>query len=852
MSIVFTPNVIISNNLDKLERVINRNSKIINFDEMQEEDNIFFISPKNNKYLTHFEFSLGFPDSNATKLTVKFLDIDNQFQNKFFTNKVLEDMLAHIISNSQDYFGNRDKEINNLLAQEQKLYFCFGIGSDIKNWSGIYTGVIITANLNIQHGVREYIFDVFPSNSYLFRSRLPADKTGPDPYKYASIGNANIKSVGRYNIPGGVENFKPPKVSENAQKIILEVYKDYIKTITNNPNIIIVLPDITKGFKEFYDKEYNKKKYEVYENGMRPQKTIDAALADLFLDVMKQNFKIKICDTDSAEEANKLVREIAKPQITDVGGPGTVDIKTEVKRNFFGKPTTKLQGFVSLIYSESKEVGSSENAANKSDTNIPNWREPFQYLENGIKNLIPGFAGSVICFEESNTEIIKYWKEQGIIENAGSPCIVFGIDQMIYDFVYSNQALNLDSAITEFKSKYEFWKDDPLKKVVTVANYKEKMFNLLYNNRNNSCFGEQTNIDELMLDSKPLESSILVDGINLAKKFDIPLFTYNLFNSNVLEVAIDLNQNYWTSIQLAVRDNRSRYLANNIVQNFDNIETAMLGHPFTPGELKKIIDGIEEDISKLSADAKQKLGDKFSKAEIEIIKTTRSPSLGKLKPYVSLLNEQNITKLHASIAAKLADELGDGKKLRGVNPEALFSVASFIIGMNRVKDSKANSLIGNVAIPSVIGPSSESIQGEIFKYMMDNFLVLQLRTLPYFHLSGWNVVSMPAFVFGKRNNFIDPTNSNPANFDKSNQNEFYNGLYTIAGFRHVITTKEAYSEFKLLRNTVSLTDASTLNNKTIEANEEQLNAIRDDLNYNLKESNNLESQLGLSYLKGSG
>ena len=838
MSKVFIPSVILSNSFEKIRSIVNRKSEIIDFDDIEDEPGIFFLTPKNNKYLTHFEFSLGFPDSNATKLTIKFIDSDNKFQKLFFTNKVLEDMLAHIVDNSRNYFGNDTEKQEELLAQEQKLYFCFGIGTQTKNWSGIYVGTIINANLNIQNTIREYIFDVFPSNCYLFRKKIgpDANATG-NPYKYSYLGGANIKTVGRYKLEENQQAVENYKHGEVAQKIVYNVFKDYIQNVANSKNILIFLPSIVDEFDKLHKKTVEEEK-SIWD-------VANTTHTQVFSKLINEKFGIKLIDLSKTTEYENLFREVALPRMREVG-IGYTDVKVDIKNSWY-ETNSKTQDLAALLTSESKDTGSSENPTKKEEPNIPDWRQPFDALELGMKNLINGLAGSIVCFEESNVDLLKVWKEMGIIETDTQPCVIFGFDQMIFDYLYINQAAALDSAIV-YESKYKFWKKDKLNNKFNNNDYKSKLYDLLYNNRSNSCFGEDVNIDELISNTNDPKSSILADGIAIAKKFDIPLFTYNFFNSNILDIEIDMNQNYWTSVIAAVRDNRSRYFANQVYQNFDTIVRS-LGESVDRHIIRDKIEGIQKELQKLDNEAKKALGEKFQKVELDLISTTINPELQKLKPFVSILNQDNITKLHAMVVSKLMDSTGPGQMFSKVKPEAVFSLASFIIGTNKLKDPGGNSEVGTSLIPSINGPSSESIQGDIFKYMMDNFLTLRLRTLPYFHLSGWNVVSMPAFVYGKRTNFIDPTNSNPANFEKVNQNEFYNGLYTILGFKHTITTKEAYSEFKLARNTLSLDDASTLNNKTIEPTKEQQEALKEDLFYREDQANVLAKSLNMREVK---
>jgi hypothetical protein len=61
--------------------------------------------------------------------------------------------------------------------------------------------------------------------------------------------------------------------------------------------------------------------------------------------------------------------------------------------------------------------------------------------------------------------------------------------------------------------------------------------------------------------------------------------------------------------------------------------------------------------------------------------------------------------------------------------------------------------------------------------------------LPFFYLSNYRVISQPAFFYSKKLNI--------SNYNDLNIFDFFSGDYRIMGFKHVISTRECYSEFLL-------------------------------------------------------
>lgn len=100
--------------------------------------------------------------------------------------------------------------------------------------------------------------------------------------------------------------------------------------------------------------------------------------------------------------------------------------------------------------------------------------------------------------------------------------------------------------------------------------------------------------------------------------------------------------------------------------------------------------------------------------------------------------------------------------------------------------------------PILFGLPAENIAAEIFKYQMMNAYVVTIKTLPFFHLCNYRTMALkPAFLFSKKLKTASHMPSNP-----KDELDVFSGHYNIEGFRHVITTKECYSEFIMKKRTL--------------------------------------------------
>jgi len=69
-----------------------------------------------------------------------------------------------------------------------------------------------------------------------------------------------------------------------------------------------------------------------------------------------------------------------------------------------------------------------------------------------------------------------------------------------------------------------------------------------------------------------------------------------------------------------------------------------------------------------------------------------------------------------------------------------------------------------------------------------------IKTVPYFNLSDQFVIFSECEIFINKNPSLDDYPPS-----RENREVFYNGTYIITNFKHVITSREAYSEFSVYK-----------------------------------------------------
>ena len=100
---------------------------------------------------------------------------------------------------------------------------------------------------------------------------------------------------------------------------------------------------------------------------------------------------------------------------------------------------------------------------------------------------------------------------------------------------------------------------------------------------------------------------------------------------------------------------------------------------------------------------------------------------------------------------------------------------------------------------------SSSLSFLHFFFKLFNFRFAgRVKTLPMFEFSDGAILSRPALLFVNRLNQVRQLYNGKTN--RNAVNSFYSGLYRIFGFRHVLSNKDAYSEFLIIKDPIEQDD----------------------------------------------
>ena len=103
MANIYVPNIIITQDYKLINKIME--SEYLDVTQNFEEDRAILLSTRQNKYVYGLEHSINFDESDS-KITLRILDVDNDFENKFFNESFFEMMMNEQVST---YIKNNEK-----------------------------------------------------------------------------------------------------------------------------------------------------------------------------------------------------------------------------------------------------------------------------------------------------------------------------------------------------------------------------------------------------------------------------------------------------------------------------------------------------------------------------------------------------------------------------------------------------------------------------------------------------------------------------------------------------------------------------------------------------------------------
>lgn len=625
-------------------------------------------------------------------------------------------------------------------------------------------------------------------------------------------------------------------------EVIVACLSDYVSVLTNyNPQIFLLPNELIQAI-QIDANENNIEDTEGWLSWSARMLTFNYAnflgsrqeqKFNKFKEISKR-WGIELSNMQDVVRETKAVREIAFSSLK-VGSYSWCDVNTEETIN------TVIAKKVTAIISSNSKAGEEEKKADEENKpNVPDALAPFKKINAKISERIQGYVSNIIVQNETDQKFIDLFIDLKLLPVGATECNIIGESQMIKDFIYiettgrtKEQMLSFVTGGTDIrsdglssKSKFQlfpgnlprFIRQQFAKKnlvdaesVFGTRDYVEKYIDTMFNHKSDSSFDENqtSNVDELSF--RPDLFKNITESINSLKETNVPLFKYNMSRSNVLTVDIDMGKNFFSNLNFAVLEDRTKKFGDAVLSREKKIVTNLDGID---------VDEITKRITDLSSQETNDISTKgdmpLQGIDIELIIDTSevNKDLAKFKPYIVKKDQSSLTYTHLAYLNVLID-LKSAGSLKNVDPEELLGLAQFLDA--REKLSKSQGSPGVILAPREGSGGKYAILGKVIQYMEKASLVVKIKTLPFLHLSGYKVLGMPAILISKKQNLITPSNnlSYQENIeDNKSIIDFYSGTYVILGWRHVINLTEAYSEFSLQKDPRSLDDASTKNNIT--------------------------------------
>lgn len=574
MSKIFIPNIIITKDFEYIKSFANSGG-YTKIGDLPKSRNTVILSNQQNKYITGFSYELGVANESNRNytMTLEVLDSDGQFQELLLDSGLYSKLLESSMK-SVARAGIRQGELK---YDPFLLYFMFGIGDSIKDWSDPIRGWVQSANIIYENGVRKYVFQfTCNADNYLLRPAILPDHreinpsyqlnfgvqkmdtvvelgfTTEEKFDYTAFEDAKYKqsqksfltwlftSDDTKQLRKSLENIQERTLQrkiENIQDNVTKILKLYIGTCCNisSDNVIVIIPDITFDQRRLLSKYYGR---QTANNYFKDYNTLYRTIFGLDL-VKDEEPPAKIA------AVNKITKILA----------GQRDVELELDE----KGKTEVSDNLDVVCKLRMIAASpSHNESNSNDVaQMPNWWVPINKIANGIEYFLRsrGENNSInfTVMEEFNIKFLELFKSCGLIQDSESPCIIIGDKTMIEEYVYCNKVgvsgMYTADQLIKYESNLHFSKNDPARILEDKKEqYRTNLLRVAFKQKGNSSFGEDTVLDELSYADGDQQNAN--DAKSISQIFaltDIPTFTHNYKNSNVISFAVEDNPTFFNA-----------------------------------------------------------------------------------------------------------------------------------------------------------------------------------------------------------------------------------------------------------------------------------------------------------------
>lgn len=750
---------------------------------------------------------------------------------------------------------------NRKLVTSDFIYFSFGVGPNLNDWAGPFMGNLINCDMFIgENGIREIEMKFGVQPGFLMRNviettRAKQFETAINRYEFItrkSIKNPNVQSVtvsSNYtdlklnlsSLVGALNNLSPSGLSpeerayrigageyavrvaqgesktslrrkdknfqqylegissnlisfsNEIQKTIKFLIINYISSISkenaqitgNTKNVIVLLPNFSESLNKSltdylldnspliynlaiasagqFGRTSKKEEIRLYNEYLRSCRDIIIKYTSFFCQlvmspqlnaVQLENLidlsrpgNSRITTTGGNERFKKRLVEYVGIDFIGSNGYEAIAETWNRESNKFGSNDTTIDGkgagldiFSEYVRVHGFEIAipSNSDERDRSLETTPDYYLPLAKFNKSIGELISkqGYAYDPTFMVENDLRVLSVWKKLGIIADDTKPAYIFGDSNLIQRLIYLSDVRAVESLLQTPQGPIH---PDDLQKFGNPE-YRSLIYTLFNEMSFNSSFKEDVfEKDELAIFQDPQVKALTQIG-------RYPVFRYNVRNPNVLAVSFK-NLNAYRAVYeigfqykafLPFINSTSKFYLDSLsgtdVNDFEGLVDDCFNY-FLESNL-------------LNSDFKTILQNVLTTFETKFSPRDFTDKFG-----TPIEKNDLATFFAAAIFRKL-------------NPPNIPYID--------IKDAKE--------LPTL----QEELRRGLNRF--SNFL--NIRTVPFFKISGAKAFGYPSLFVGM-NNAAGTNEKKPA---------FFTGLYQINGFRHVITPKDMYSEFSLIKN----------------------------------------------------
>jgi len=806
--------------------------------ELSTADQGFVFSTQANPNFLSFEHTVNIGKS--FEISLSLIDPTQEFEKAFLNNNVL-DLVAKTFPNygANSYAFNADgthlgsslsRSIENLKnkatidekafelkrATQRELFLAYGIGNNLKEWAGPFKVEVVNIDIKLD-GARILTLKLASTDNHLDpKMRLGAygEQITIDPQGVivACIGRSNdikIRDPKPYCISDYIQNKAIPQqvkqlvssYSIDYHYLLVDTIRNYIQNATNNPNVIVLLPDINQICKKQidlcdYNSRYSKTKQASNSlgslaggtavsqvNAAYPASYRSLGATESFLNLFLGSFGLDLEYTD--KDYNYAQNYVLTTQTQNYPWQYTV----------IDNSTNKIN-FVQTADDFYKRHKFNARLAESSTTGIPDHEIVISNIISRINEYSKGVYNiKYDVFVENNLQVLDLWKLDSELGCTNYPLfggyhnmdpdkevIIVGDISLISRFLYGS-AIN-DKGLAKFLHPID-------SAILTNKKYLEKINDI--NNIPSEAFGSPSFIpDEFAyIDTS---SFFTKEERQMIQDLKLPVFRYNVENPNIFELNVKDSGQYFALLRghfetIAYR--KAAGVINGIIPNnivnypIDNAQ-AIAGYAVNAGYFNTGMSSQERD---------------------------------------------NVVK---QIQGRLSDDFKN-KLTAGSTPP--LTIDTYIEGaiLKILESLEAPTNLGLLyQLHQWIAADPASVVNDFINQLYNRAYQLNISTLPLFKLSNLANLAKPCVVLMQTTNIPQAMP-----LEQGLLSVLYSGIYRLMGYRHVINSTGCHSEFRLQKilepkpqketQPLSTSSVITVNNPTTTSSNKKIPQLDPDI-----------------------